>query len=91
MAAMTKSDVTTTSPLMALISADRLRQVYKEKPSTFAIQLGVQKLSGTRKEHTNFFGTSVSFSGGVVVSYRVFEAPSGKLSVRAGDNRSRRG
>lgn len=80
MAAMTKSDVTTTSPLMALITADRLRRVYTEKPaSTFAIQLGVQKLSGTRKEHTNFFGTSVSFSGGVVVSYRVFEASSGRL------------
>jgi hypothetical protein len=36
-------------------------------------------LSGTRKEHRNFFGTSLSFSGGVVVSYRVFEAETGRL------------
>jgi len=80
MAAMTKSDVTSTSPLMALITAERLRRVYTEKPATtYAVQVGLQKLSGSRKEHTNFFGTSVSFSGGVVVSYRVFEASSGKL------------
>src|SRR5207237_9564688 len=80
LAAMTKSDATSTSPLLALMTAERLRGVYRDHLSAaYAVQLSIQKLSGSRKEHTNFFGTSLSFSGGVVASYRVFEATTGKL------------
>jgi hypothetical protein len=79
-AAMTKSDATSTAPLAALIAAERLRDVYtKSLKTTYAVELGVHRLSGTRKEHRNFFRTSLSFSGGVVVSYRVFQAETGRL------------
>jgi hypothetical protein len=79
-AALTKGDATGTAPLAALIAAERLRDVYtKNLPKAYAVELSIQRLSGTRKEHRNFFGTSLSFSGGVVASYRVFEAQSGRL------------
>lgn len=79
-AAMTTADRTTTAPLAALIAADRLRAIYlADLGHTYAIDLGVERLAGTRKEHSNFFGTSLGFSGGVVASYRVFQAGTGKL------------
>lgn len=78
--AMTKADPGTTAPLAALIGADRLRRLYTTAlKTTFAIEIGVVRLSGTRREHRNFFGTSVAFSGGVVASYRVFNPETGEL------------
>jgi hypothetical protein len=80
LATLTKADAATTSPLAALISADRLRGIYqKDLDHTYAVELGVERLAGTRQEQSNFFGTSLKFSGGVVVSYRVFEAKTGAL------------
>jgi hypothetical protein len=77
---MTKSDASSTSPLLNLIAAERVRRIYRTaQPTAYALQLSVQRLSGTRREHTNFFGTSLSFSGGVVASYRLFAANSGIL------------
>jgi hypothetical protein len=78
--AMTKADAGTTAPFAALVAADRLRSLYKKAlPKTYAIEIGVVRLSGTRREHRNFFGTSVAFSGGVVASYRVFSPSTGEL------------
>ena len=79
-AAMTTAGTATTAPITALISAEHLRQTYKgQLDKTWAIEVSVVRLAGTRKEHRNFFGTSVKFSGGVVVSYRVFNAATGQL------------
>jgi hypothetical protein len=84
-ASMTKTDATTTAPLLSLVAAERLRRLYKPDKQvaekTYAIEMTVEKLSGTRKEHRSFLGTSLSFSGGVVASYRVFQASTGKLIV----------
>lgn len=77
---MTTAGTANTAPLTALVAAERLRALYTAQPSTtWAIEVGVVRLAGTRKEHRNFFGTSVKFSGGVVVSYRAFNAATGKL------------
>jgi hypothetical protein len=79
-AAMTTAGTATTAPITALISAERLRALYTAHPDkTWAIEVGVVRLAGTRKEHRNFFGTNVKFSGGVVVSYRVFNAKTGQM------------
>lgn len=73
LSAMVKPDANAVTPLVALMRAEKLRRLYSVRPQkTYALQLSVQKLSGTRKQHSNFFGTSVTFSGGVVVSYLEF-------------------
>jgi hypothetical protein len=77
--AITTAEAGATAPLAALIAAERLRAVYLAAQQPYAVEVGVVRLAGTRREHRNFFGTSVSFSGGLVVSYRVFDAKTGEL------------
>jgi len=81
-ATMTKADATTMAPIAALISTERLRRAYRANlDKTYAVDVSVERLTGTRKERTRFFGSSLSFSGGVVLSYRVFAANTGALLV----------
>jgi hypothetical protein len=90
-ALMRVDETTKLSPLTGLYRAERLRNLLDDKQNpTYVLHLKLAKAEGTRTKKSNLFtGTKLSYSGGMIVSYTLFDR-NGQI-VRSGIRASYRG
>ena len=87
---MRLDDTTKQSALTGLYRAEKLRTLFQdEKQQTYVLHLKVAKAEGTKTTKSNLFtGTKLTYTGGMIVSYTLFDR-NGQI-VRAGIRASSR-